>query len=170
MKKLFPLFLITLLFVTCQDNLPVTITTETSITESIEIQVPQTNGSPHATNEVINENLNNIVANLGEVSELNIDTLSYKFTNANGNPSAEILNATIVINGVNIASISNLNVTQESVNQTVFTISDESILNQIESLFLSTNSISIEYNSSTLSDASLLNFDLEFTLEMTATL
>ena len=170
MKKIISFILVVLFVISCTDNNPITVTASTSVSETVQVAIPQTNGAPHTTNETINEDLSNVIANLGDVTEINIDNLTYKFSNATGNPNAIIQSGSLVINGITVATLSNVNITQEATDETVFSISDENILNQLESLILNNNSVSVQYSSSTLSDEGPITFDVEISIDITATL
>lgn len=170
MKKIIPFVLILIVLTACDDSNPVTITTSTSVSESVEVVVPQTNGTPHTTDQTVTEDLSSYITNLSDVTQINIDALTYKFSNASGNSNAVIQNASLTINGVTIAAPTNINITQEATNETVFSISDEAILNQIETLILNSNSVTIQYTSSTLSDEGSITFDVEISIQITATL
>ncbi len=170
MKKLFPFLLAVLMFSSCIDSNSITITISNTITETVAVDIPQTNGIPHTTNETVNQNLDDIIVNLDDVDSINIDALSYQFKNVNGNSAAIIQNATLAVNGVTIATHTNLNVSQEATNGTVFTISDEVVLNQLETLILNNSTVTVQYSSSTLSDAGPITFDVEVSVDLTATL
>lgn len=170
MKKLFP-YLLSLFFLSsCIDSNPITITVSNTVTESVAVEVPQTNGTPHTTNETVNQDLNEVISNLDDIASINIDGLSYQFKNVTGNSAAVVQSATLMINGITVATHTNLNIAQEATDGTVFTISDESILNQLETLILNNSSVSVQYSSSTLTDAGPITFDVEVTVELTATL
>ena len=144
MKKFIPFLLSIVLFVGCIDSNPITITVSSSVSETVLVEIPQTNGATHTTNETVNQDLNEVITNLDDVDSLNIDSLSYQFKNTTGNSAAVVQNATLVINGITVATHTNLNISQEAANETVFTISDESVLNQLESLILNNSSVSIQ--------------------------
>lgn len=142
------------------------VSVNTTITETATFNVAQTNGTPLTLNETINKELSDVVSNFDDVSNITINNLSYKFKNPVGNSAAVIQSATIVINGVSVVNQSNINITQEATNQTVFTITNSNILTQLETLFLNNTSVSIETMTSTISEAGPISFDLEFSLQI----
>lgn len=170
MKKFIPLAIIALFIVSCEDSNPITITATTSLEEAIPITIPQTIGTAHSTDVTIDEDLSNIIDNLSDVNSIDITGLSYQFKNVTGNTDAVIQNATLVINGITVATISNININQEANNGTVFSISDEGVLNQLEDIIFNNSLVSINYASSTLSDQGSVSFDLEISIQISATL
>ena len=64
----------------------------------------------------------------------------------------------------------NIAVAQEATNETVFTITDTSILDQIESLFLNNDTVNVQWVASVLSNEGVVGFDIEISIEITATL
>ena len=104
MKKELLLFVLSIVFFACEDNLPIEITTNTTATEDISVIAPQTNGTPHSSNETMSIDVNDLVSNNDAVVDINIDRLSYKYKNVVGNTAANIQSASIIINGVTIAN------------------------------------------------------------------
>jgi hypothetical protein len=168
MKKLFPLLLTLLLISSCEDSIEVT--TTTNINESASVTVLQTNGSAVSFNEVIEGDLNLLVSNFNSINDITIDSLSYSFANAIGNTNAIITSATLEINATTVAVISNINIAQEAANGSVFQITDTAILDQLETMFLNNSSVSITLSGMAISDEGDVNFELEFSMQLTAAL
>ena len=160
------------IFSSCEDGeTPVTITASSSFTEAVSVSIPQTASGVSATyNETVNQNLSEVVSNLNDVTALNIDALSYQYKNVSGNSNAVIESATITINGIIVAAISNVNISQSATAGTVFNITDEGTLNQLENLLLNTSSVEIVFAGTAISDEGPVNFDVEVTIDLTATL
>lgn len=169
MKKLLSLVFVMALLSSCEDTDAIVITASTSINESVMVDVPQTNGASVAYDETVTQDLNQVVSNFDDITDINIDALSYKFKNVVGNTNAIIESATIVINGNTIATISNVNVAQEATNSTVFAITDTTVLNQLETLFLTNSSVSIQFSGMASSDAGDVSFEIEVSMDLTAT-
>lgn len=171
MKKLIPLLLVVLFITSCEDNeIPVTLTASSDITESVAVSIPQTNGTSVAFDETVTQDLTTIISNFNDVTDIAINSLSYQYKNVTGNTDAVIESAAIKINGNTISSISFVNMAQEANNGTVFSITDEAVLNQLESLFLNNASVDIQFAGTAVSSEGSVDFDIEFSLNLTVTL
>ena len=166
MKKLFPLLLTLLLISSCEDSIEVT--TTTNINESASVTILETNGTAINFNEVIEGDLNQLVSNFNSINDITIDSLSYTFANVTGNENAVITSATIDINATTVAVISNINIAQEALNGSVFEITDTAVLDQLETIFLNNSSVTIQLSGMAISDEGDVNFDLEFSMQLTA--
>lgn len=166
MKKLFPLLLTLLLISSCEDSIEVT--TTNNINESASVTILETNGTAINFNEVIEGDLNQLVSNFNSINDITIDSLSYTFANVTGNENAVITSATIEINATTVAVISNINIAQEALNGSVFEITDTAVLDQLETIFLNNSSVTIQLSGMAISDEGDVNFDLEFSMQLTA--
>jgi hypothetical protein len=166
MKKLFPLLLTLLLISSCEDSIEVT--TTTNINETASVTILETNGTAINFNEVIEGDLNQLVSNFNSIDDITIDSLSYTFANVTGNENAVITSATIEINATTVAVISNINIAQEALNGSVFEITDTAVLAQLETIFLNNSSVTIQLSGMAISDEGDVNFDLEFSMQLTA--
>ena len=166
MKKLFPLLLTLLLISSCEDSIEVT--TTTNINESASVTILETNGTAINFNEVIEGDLNQLVSNFNSINDITIDSLSYTFANVTGNENAVITSATIEINATTVAVISNINIAQEALNGSVFEITDTAVLDQLETIFLNNSSVTVQLSGMAISDEGDVNFDLEFSMQLTA--
>jgi len=159
--------LLTLLLISsCEDSIEVT--TTTNINESASVTILETNGTAINFNEVIEGDLNQLVSNFNSINDITIDSLSYTFANVTGNENAVITSATIEINATTVAVISNINIAQEALNGSVFEITDTAVLDQLETIFLNNSSVTIQLSGMAISDEGDVNFDLEFSMQLTA--
>ena len=171
MKKLIPLLLAMVLITSCEDNeIPVTLTASSAITESVAVSIPQTNGTSVAYDETVTQDLTAVISNFSDVTDITINSLSYEYKNVTGNTDAVLESATITINGSTISSVSFVNIAQEASNGTVFSITDQAVLDQLESLFLNNASLDIQFAGTAVSNAGSVNFDMEFSVNLTVTL
>jgi len=170
MKKFFTLVFALVLISSCEDTDAIEISTSTSINESVMVNVLQTNGSAIGYDETVTQDLTQVVSNFNDISNINIDALSYKFKNVTGNTNAVIESATIVINGNTIATISNVNIALEATNSTVFPITDTAVLDQLETLFLNNSSVTIQFSGMAITDESDVSFEIEVSMDLTAIL
>ena len=168
MKKLFPLLVTLLLISSCEDSIEVT--TTTNINESASVTILETNGTAINFNEVIEGDLNQLVSNFNSINDITIDSLTYTFANVTGNENAVITSATLEINATTVAVISNINIAQEALNGSVFEITDTAVLDQLETIFLNNSSATIQLSGMAISDEGDVNFDLEFSMQLTAAL
>ncbi|MBL4606166.1 MAG: hypothetical protein JKY02_11050 [Flavobacteriaceae bacterium] len=169
MKKVFTLLFAIALLSSCEDNLePIEVTASISITESVAVNIPQTTGTPVSYDETATQDLNQLISNLNSVTAININALSYTYTNVTGNTNAVIQSASVVINGFTVASISNVNIGQEA--NTAIAITDTAVLDQIEALLLNDPTVIIQFVGTALSDDGSIDFDVEFSVSLTITL
>jgi uncharacterized membrane protein len=170
MKKLLTLVFAMILVSSCEDTASIEISTSTSINETVTVAVLQTTGNAVTYDETVTQDLNQLVSNFNDISNINIDALRYKFKNVTGNVNAVIESAIIVINGNTITTITNVNIAQEATNATIFPITDTAVLDQLETLFLNNNSLSIQFSGMVISDAGDVNFEIDVSIDLTATL
>lgn len=171
MKKFFGLLCAFVLITSCDVNTdPIEFTATTSVVESLSVSIPQTTNATANFNETVNFDLNSVVSNFSDINGITINSFTYKYQNVTGNTNAVIQSATIIINGVVIANLSDVNMAQEAANGTVFSISDSSILEQIETIFLNNTSVNIGFSGTAVSDAGPVNFDIELTIDLTVSL
>ena len=157
-----------LLISSCEDSIE--FTTTTNINESASVTILETNGTAINFNEVIEGDLNQVVSNFNSINDITIDSLSYTFANVTGNENAVITSATIEINATTVAVISNINIAQEALNGSVFEITDPTVLAQLETIFLNNSSVTIQLTGMATSDEGDVNFDLEFSMQLTVAL
>lgn len=171
MKKLFPLLFVVVLMTACDinDN-PITLSTTASVVGSIPVSVPQTNGTSVSYTQTVTQDLNDAISDFPSVTEITINSLSYEYKNATGNSDAVIESATMVINGVTVATLSFVNIAQEASNGTVFNITDQAVLNQLETLFLNNSTVSIQFSGTAVSNDGPASFEIEMTIGLTVSL
>jgi len=130
MKKLIPFLLALIVVQSCEE--PVEITETMVINESATVTIEETNGTAVNFSDIIEGDVNQVVSNFNSINDLTIDSLSYSFTNLTGNENASIISASIDINGINVAVVSDLNIAQEVENESIFQITDLNVLDQLE--------------------------------------
>ncbi len=171
MKKLLSLFVVIALIASCDVNTdPIELTATATINEAIAISIPQTTGTTVNFDEDVDQDLSQIVSNFNDVTDININSLSYQYQNVVGNTNAVIQSATIVINGTTIATLSNVNINQAASNATVFEISDNSILDALEAQFLSNSIASIQFSGTAVSEEGEIDFEIALSINLTVTL
>ena len=115
------------LFVVQSCEEPVEITETMVVNQSAIVTINQTSGSSVNFNDVIEGDLNQVVSNFNSITDITIDSLTYSFSNLIGNENASIVSASIEINGITVAVVSDLNIAQEIDNESVFQINFKSV-------------------------------------------
>lgn len=167
MKKIFPFLLALIVVQSCEE--PVEITETMVITESATVTIDETNGTAVNFNDVIEGDLNQVVSNFNSINDITIDSLSYSFANLTGNENASIVSASIDINGINVAVVSDLNIAQEVENESIFQITDVNVLNQLETSFLNNSAVTLNLSGMAISEEGDVSFDIELSMQLTAT-
>lgn len=164
-------FLVVCVLVSCSESEnPVEITSSLTLVESVNVSINETTSGSEAFDETVEQDLNVVVSNLNDVTDINLNTLSYKFKNVTGSGNVVIEAATIKINNNTIATLSFVNINTAATNNTVFEITDTAVLDQLETLFLNNQSVTINLMGSGISNGGNSSFDVEVTLDITATL
>ena len=166
MKKLFPFLLALIVVQSCEE--PVEITETMAVNQSATITINETNGSAVNFNDVIEGDLNQVISNFISINDITIDSLSYSFSNLIGNENASIVNASIEINGITVAVVSEVNIAQEIDNESVFQITDLNVLDQLETSFLSNSSVTLNLTGMAISDEGDVSFDIGISMQLTA--
>lgn len=166
MRKLFPFLLALFLISSCEDAVEITETMV--INESTTVTINQTNGSALDFNDVIEGDLNQVVSNFNSINDITINSLSYSFANLNGNENALIVSASIEINGIIVADVSEVNIAQEVENQSVFEITDVNVLEQLETSFLNNNAVTLNLSGMAISEEGDVSFDIALSMQLTA--
>ncbi len=170
MKRLLSFLLVLAFIGSCDVNTdPIELTATATINEVVSVSIPQTTGTSINFNEDVNQDLTEIVSNFSDVTDININSLSYQYQNVTGNTNAVIQSATIVINGTTIANLSNLNINQAATDATVFEISDNTILDALEAQFLSNSTANIQFSGTAVSEEGPIDFEIALAINLTVT-
>ena len=166
MKKLFPFLLVLFVVQSCEE--PVEITETMVVNQSTIVTINQTNGTSVSFNDVIEGDLNQVVSNFNSITDITIDSLTYSFSNLIGNENASIVSASIEINGITVAVVSDLNIAQEIDNESVFQITDLNVLDQLETSFLNNSSIALNLSGMAISEEGDVSFEIGVSMQLTA--
>lgn len=170
MKRLLSFLLILAFIGSCDVNTdPIELTATATINEVVSVSIPQTTGTSINFNEDVNQDLTEIVSNFSDVTDININSLTYQYQNVTGNTNAVIQSANIVINGTTIANLSNLNINQAATDATVFEISDNTILDALEAQFLSNSTANIQFSGTAVSEEGPIDFEIALAINLTVT-
>ena len=166
MKKLFPFLLVLFVVQSCEE--PVEITETMVVNQSTIVTINQTNGTSVSFNDVIEGDLNQVVSNFNSITDITIDSLTYSFSNLIGNENASIISASIEINGITVAVVSDLNIAQEIDNESVFQITDLNVLDQLETSFLNNSSVALNLSGMAISEEGDVSFEIGVSMQLTA--
>ena len=166
MKKLFPFLLALIVVQSCEE--PVEITETMVVNQSTIVTINQTNGTSVSFNDVIEGDLNQVVSNFNSITDITIDSLTYSFSNLIGNENASIVSASIEINGITVAVVSDLNIAQEIDNGSVFQITDLNVLDQLETSFLNNSSVALNLSGMAISEEGDVSFEIGVSMQLTA--
>ena len=173
MKKLIYLLLFSLIIISCNSlEQLLELKVNNDLTESVDAQVPQTSATAVAFNLNTTANLNtgDFAQYAGKISALKINTFSFKFKEFSGNNAGTIPNATLKLDDIDLLTLSNINISQSANSNTSFDISDATVLSQVETALLSSNSITLKLVGNVLSEAGPMEFKVEISMNMTATI
>ncbi len=171
MKKVIALCIIFLMaFTSCISNEDaVEITASSQITKSTSITIAKTNGTATTFEDSSSVTIADAITNIGDASSITVDALSYKVKNFIGNTDG-IASITLKINDVVYTSEVDINVSNAATAGTVFEITDASLISQLQNILLNDAEVTIQFSGSALSDAGDMSFDIEFSINLTATL
>ena len=169
MKKIITLVFALVLLSACNDSQEILGTTS-EIAGNLIIDAPQTQGTSESHDVSVNQDLSLIIPNFNRISSINVNRLSFLYGNVTGNANAVIEEGIIVVNGVTITTINNVNVTTAANGETVFSIVDGNILSQLGTQLLANGFIVIDFIGSILSDEDPVNFSVVVSLNITATI
>lgn len=139
-------------------------------TETIPVQIDQTNGDWVTYSEKTNLNIVNKDTEdyLNKIKEVKIVKLSYKIINFNGDPAGEVKGKFSVASQV---SLSNEFMVQTSANNgVVYQVNEVAELNRIAAALKSGQNVVVEYAGSALCDDSVMDFLIEVTMTAKVTI
>lgn len=173
MKKSIYLLLFTLILTSCSSlEQLLELKINNDLTESVNAQVPQTTATAAAfdLNTTANLNTGDFAQYAGKISALKINTFSFKFKDFSGNHAGTIPNATLKLDDIDLLTLSNINISESVSTDSSFGISDAAVLSQVETALLNNNSITLKLVGNVLSEAGPMEFKVEISMNMTATI
>ena len=166
MKNVLPFLFALILIYSCEESVEITETMV--VNQSTIVTINQTNGTSVSFNDVIEGDLNQVVSNFNSITDITIDSLTYSFSNLIGNENASIVSASIEINGITVAVVSDLNIAQEIDNGSVFQITDLNVLDQLETSFLNNSSVALNLSGMAISEEGDVSFEIGVSMQLTA--
>ena len=166
MKNVLPFLFALILIYSCEESVEITETMV--VNQSAIVTINETIGIAVNFNDVIEGDLNQVISNFISINDITIDSLSYSFSNLIGNENASIVNASIEINGITVAVVSEVNIAQEIDNESVFQITDLNVLDQLETSFLNNSSVTLNLSGMAISEEGDVSFDIGISMQLTA--
>lgn len=170
MKKIVLLLSVVLAFTSCLDSNPVELTATNAITKDIDVTVAQTNGTPKALNATTTVKLSDVISNVADITDVKINKFTYKFKEFTGNTAGVVQSISLKVNNDVLATGSNIKVSQEADNGTVFHVTDASKLALLENLLKTSTQANLAITGSVLTDAGSMNFKIEVFVNVTVKL
>lgn len=168
MKKIASFLVVALILFSCEDNqTTVNIATPYTLDESFEVEIPQTGSGQTNFTETSTHDLSQLIANYSDINSVTVNDLTYQFTSFSGDTNGVISTATLTVNNVVIATISNVNISQEAANNTVFQITDPAVISQVEAILETTSIVNLEA-SGTINSSTPMNFNIDLHLDIEA--
>ena len=149
---------------------PIELSATNEITKTVDVSSPATNGTAFAFDESLSINLSEVISDIGDITSVKINTLSFKFKDFTGNTAGVIQTISLKVNGEVLKAFTDLNVSQEATDATVFSITDSAKLAQLESILENDSTTTIQLAGSVLSDAGVMDFKIEVNINLTTTI
>jgi uncharacterized protein YjbI with pentapeptide repeats len=105
--------------------------------------------------------------NLSAIEDVNINSLTYEITNFSGSENATVTEASINFEGTVIA-VSDINLEQSDLDNTVYSIEDSSVLNDIANTLLNGTTVTVSLSGTV--DATPVTFDVVIVVDATVTI
>lgn len=170
MKKIVLLLSVVLAFTSCLDSNPVELTATNAITKDIDVTVAQTNGTPKTLNATTTVKLSDVISNVADITDVKINKFTYKFKEFTGNTAGVVQSISLKVNNDVLATGSNIKVSQEADNGTVFQVTDTAKLALLENLLKTSSQANLAITGSVLTDAGSMNFKIEVFVNVTVKL
>ena len=173
MKKIKTL-LVGMLFIAlsgCDINdTPIKLTASNSITKDIDLSVAQTSGTPFSLDIRETINIADVASNVADVTDVKINSISYKYKDFTGNEAGRIQSVLLKIDNVVLVQEANVDVFSETDNAVIHQVTDTAKLTKLEQVLLSDKETQLAVIGSILSDAGAMNFKMEVSISLTVTL
>lgn len=173
MKKVFSLLLIAVFITSCgslEELLELNVNND--LTENVDVHIPQTQGTAvnYDKTEIVDLSTGSFAEYVGKISAIKINSLTYKIKDFVGNSSGVIQAGSLKFDDIVVDEMTNFNIANAATAGTVFNITDAAVLSQIESTLVNNNSVTLKLTGTVLSDAGDMDFKVEVSMNMTATI
>lgn len=143
---------------------PIELQVTNSITKDIAVTVTQTNGT-QSLSESTTVNLSDIVSNVADITDVKINSLTYKFKDFTGNTAGRVETISLKINNSEFATGTDIDPSQ----QESFTV-DSSKFAALESILENDSQTTLAVDGSMQSNAGDMSFNIEISIDLTVTL
>ncbi len=168
MKKSIQLLMLIILLSCSSEDAPEILTT--TIVHSVTVRLPETSGSRTIYSDFDFEDLDSFITNSSKITDVKVNSLSYKFKNLTGNSEVDMYSYRIYVNGRMIEEVSDPISLIQAVRQgTVFKIESDSLFDDVATHILINPVVVVRSSGWVQSDESPANFDIEVTIGVTAT-
>ena len=172
MKRILYVCLSLFLLVSCEVLENVELKAENNLIETIPVRIAQTTNIAELFDftNTINIHSGDFVQYKDKVTALQISVISYKFIDFKGDNNGSISSGNLKLDAVEIAKMTDVNISTASAEGTVFKVTDVAKLNQVASSFLDDSDVIVSLKGAVLSEAASMDFKVEVRIEMMATL
>ncbi|WP_347173231.1 hypothetical protein [Polaribacter uvawellassae] len=173
MKKIISLVLLATLTVSCGSLFELLeLKIDNDLTERIDVSIPKTAGNTGTFNlsETIDLRSGDFAEYVDKITAVKINSFTYKFIDFVGNTDGTIPSGTLKFDSTEVGTINNLNVSKAVNKETIFTISDATVISKLENAFVNNTSTVITLSGNALSDAGPMDFKVEVNISLTATI
>ena len=145
---------------------------DNNLTVSIAVSVPQTSGatSTFDLTKTLDLRSGDFADYINKITAVKINSFTYKFKDFVGNTAGKISSGTLKFDNTVVGTITNLNISQAVNAETIFNISDATVISQLENAFVNNSSTVITLSANVLSDAGPMDFKVEVSISLTATI
>tara|TARA_R110001606_G_scaffold72659_3_gene167395 strand:- start:5336 stop:5863 length:528 start_codon:yes stop_codon:yes gene_type:complete len=173
MKKVIMIVLLATITVSCSSLLELLeLKINNDLTESIDVSIPKTAGTTGTFDltKTIDLRAGDFAQYIDKITAVKINSFTYKYKDFTGNTAGTIPSGTLKFDNTVIGTITNLNISQAASAKTIFSITDTTIISQLENAFVNNSSTVITLSGNALSDAGPMDFKVEVNISLTATI
>ncbi|MFN0728372.1 hypothetical protein [Polaribacter gochangensis] len=173
MKKIIVFVLLATITISCGSLFELLeLKVDNDLTESIDVNVPQTAGTTGTFDltETIDLRSGDFAEYVDKITAVKINSFTYKFKDFSGNTEGTIPSGVLKFDDTEVGTITNLNISQAVTDETIFTVSDAAVLSKLEDAFVNNTSTVITLSGNALSDAGPMDFKVEVSISLTATI
>jgi hypothetical protein len=172
MKKVFVFILLATVAVSCANYELFELKVDKDLTETFEINIPKTSGVIGIFNltKTIDLHSGDFAEYLGKVTEIKINSLTYKFKDFTGNTLGTIPSGSLKFDNTIFSTVTGLNLSHAVNSEEVFAVTNPTVINELEKTLLNSNSTIITLSGNALSDVSSMGFKVEVNISLTATI
>jgi hypothetical protein len=145
---------------------------DNNLTESVAVSIPKTAGTTGTFDLTKKFDLrsSDFAQYIDKITAVNINSFTFKFKDFSGNTDGIIPSGTLKFDNTIVGTITNLNISEASNAEIVFSASDATVIKLLEKAFENNSSTIITLSGNALSDAGPMDFKIEVKISLTATI